>query len=283
MYKTRTTMYEDSNFRTNPFKKNPNTSHTYKTNIVFGSMPIGNPMDISVNALEHIMEADILLVESHREFSRYITMLNNLEVRTHIDLQPGAVIYQYQFESEPGKNDEINSILIHEATANNKKVFVVSDEGQSVFLEPTQSLKYKMIENDIPYTVLPGPFSGIQSVVSSDFFVRQFFFGESLPSISQQGRIDTYKRVIAAGVPAIFLLTAEDSRWCVEELNQYFGADWTADFQMSLTMENESHVYGTLEDILKYIDSVSQLFQYENQEKKFAILLFPNKNIEHTY
>lgn len=283
MYNTRTQMYENANFRTNPFIKNPSTRYTYKTNIVFGSMPIGNPMDISVNVLEHIMEADIILIESHREFSRYITMLNNLQIRTHIDLQPGAVIYQYQFESEPGKNDEVNRTLIHEATVNNKKVFVVSDEGQSVLLEPTQSLKYMMIENGIPYTVLPGPFSGIQSVVSSDFFVRQFFFGESLPSISREGRLRTYNKVSSLGIPVIFLLTAEDSRWCVEEIKEFFGNDWTADFQMSLTMENETHVYGTFDQILNYIDNNQELFKYENQEKKFAILLMPNKNIEHTY
>lgn len=283
MYTTRTPMYQNANFKTNPFVKNPNTSYTYKTNIVFGSMPIGNPMDISVNVLEHIMEADIILIESHREFSRYITMLNNLQIRTHIDLQPGAVIYQYQFESEPGKNDEVNKTLIHEATINNKRVFVVSDEGQSVFLEPTQSLKYKMIEAGIPYTVLPGPFSGIQSIVSSDFFVRQFFFGESLPSISREGRLATYSKVAGLGIPVVFLLTAEDSRWCVEEIKEFFGDNWTADFQMSLTMENETHVYGTFDQILKYIDSNQELFRYENQEKKFAILVMPNKNIEHTY
>ncbi len=276
-------MYENANFKTNPFVKNPNTSYTYKTNIVFGSMPIGNPMDISVNVLEHIMEADILLIESHREFSRYLTMLNNLNIRTNIDLQPGATIYQYQFESEPGKNDEINKILMHEATENNKKIFVVSDEGQSVLLEPTQSLKFLLVDSGVPYTVLPGPFSGIQSVVSSKFFVRQFLFGEVLPSINATARVVAYLRAINMAVPTVFLLTADTARWCVEEIKQFFGEKWTADFQMSLTMENEKHVYGNFDEILEYIDANPALFEGADQDRKFAILLYPDESIQNIY
>jgi hypothetical protein len=75
--------------------------------------------------------------------------------------------------------------------------------------------------------------------------------------------------------PAIFLLTAVHSKECIEEMAEYFDDDWMFDFSMSLTMMNEKHVYGSAQDILEYIDSNSHLFQSDNQEKKFSVLVSP--------
>ena len=285
-------MYTDGNYHNNPFIKNPNNNElVFKTNIVFGSLPIGNPADISINAIEHIMDADILLVESHREFARLsvrddseqqLKRANSLHCRTEVDLQPGATIYQYQLESNPSKASEINKIII-DAARNGKNIFVVSDEGSSVFLEPANLLKQELVGLKIPYTSLPGPFSGISAVTTSDFFVRQFFFGESLPSIPKEKRQEVYSRVSKLAVPTVFLLTAVDARWCVSELAEHLGDKWVADFQMSLTMKNEKHVYGTFQEILNYIDERSDLFMWDDQEKKFAILLYPDESLQISY
>lgn len=282
MYESNTKPFVFSDFRTNPFVKNPNKGTSFKTNIVFGSLPIGNPADISLNVIEHIMEADVILVESHREFSRLMTRVNELKLRTVVDLQPGAVIYQFQFENDIEKANEVSETLI-EASQNGKNVFIVSDEGSSVFLEPAQYFKKSLVERKIPYTVLPGPFSGISAITTSDFFIRQFFFGESLPGISQEQRKEVYSRMTKLGMPTVFLLTAVDARWCISELKEYLGDGWVADFQMSLTMENEKHIYGTFSEIIAYIDKNSHLFQKDDQDKKFSVVLYPDENMQILY
>lgn len=281
MYDINTAMYENGTSASNPFIKH-NSGHTFFTNFVFGSLPIGNPADISLNVIEHIMDADIILVESHREFARLLTRVNALNLRTRIDLQPGATIYQYQYESDPQKIENINSILISEARSG-KNIFVVSDEGCSVFLEPAGTLKNRLIYENIEYSVLPGPFSGFSAITNTDFKIRQFLFGESLPAIPKEARIETYNRMKIMSTPTVFLLTAIDARWCIQELSEYFSEDWAMDLQMSLTMKNETHTYGSPEKILEYIDSNIELFKSDNQEKKFAVLLYPDKQLQINY
>jgi len=275
--------FSKADYKTNPFIKNPNKNTSFKTNIVFGSLPIGDPADISLNVLEHISDADILLVESHREFSRLLTRVNDLRLRIGVDIQPSAVIYQHQLESPPERGEKIYRHLIDEAQIHNKKVFVVSDEGCSVFLEPGQLLKLMLVAQNIPYTVLPGPFSGFSSIVNSDFFIRQFFFAESLPAISKEARLKTYEKMKVLYLPTVFLLTAVDARWCIQELSEHFSEGWTMDFQMSLTMENEKHVYGNAVEILRYIDDNIYLFKHDNQQKKFAVLLYPDEDLQVKY
>lgn len=281
--KVNTQPYDKGTYKTNPFIPNPNENTSFKTNIVFASLPIGNPGDISVNVIEHIQSADIILVESHREFARLITRLNDLRYRVDIDIQPSATIYQCQYESEPGRDERIYLHLINEAQSHGRKVLVCSDEGSSVFLEPGQKLKDMLVRDGIPYTVLPGPFSGFSSVTNSDFFVRQFFFGESLPAIPKEARLETYKRMHAMASPTVFLLTAVDARWCIEELYENFPENWTLDFQMSLTMDHEKHVYGSFDQILEYIDYNTEIFQSDDQQKKFAVLLFPDESLQIVY
>lgn len=281
MYDINTAMYDSGTSRSNPFVSH-NGESTFLSNVVFGSLPIGNPADISLNVIEHIMDADIILVESHREFARLITRLNALNLRTRIDLQPGATIYQYQYESDPQKIESVNGILVSEAKSG-KNIFVVSDEGCSVFLEPALSLKNRLIHERIRYSVLPGPFSGFSAITNTDFKIRQFLFGESLPAIPKEARIETYHRMRVMATPTVFLLTAVDARWCIQELCKYFPEGWTMDLQMSLTMKNETHTYGSPEEILDYIDRNIRLFASDNQEKKFAVLLYPDKQLQINY
>lgn len=283
MYNSNTKPYTLGNFKTNPFIRNPNKDElVFKTNIVFGSLPIGNPADISLNVIEHILEADIILVESNREFSRLITRVNDLMLRTNVDLQPGASIYQYQYESEPGKADGINSFLLSQAKEG-KNIFVVSDEGCSVFLEPAQDLKQSLVAEKISYTVLPGPFSGFSAITNTDFPITQFFFGESLPALPAEARKETYRKMKVLLAPTVFLLTAVDARWCISELSEHFLDGWTLDFQMSLTMGHETHIYGTAADIIDYIDSNAYLFDTDTQLKKFSVVLYPDKNLQTQY
>lgn len=270
---------EAKNFTENPFIKNPDPDeNVFRHNIVFGAVPIGNPADISINLADHIMDADIILVESHREFSRLITRVNSLTTRFRFDLQPGAVIYQYQLESPLEKIKEINNILIDEARRG-KKILIVSDEGSSVFLEPGVMFKSEVIKNNLPYQVLAGPNAGISSVTNSNFIIREFIFGESLPSISHEKRMTLFEKINLIRIPVVFLLTAVDSKECIESMIGYFDNDqWQLDFAISLSMKDETHIYGSVSDILKYIDNNDEIFLFDNQDKKFAVVLYPVKN-----
>ncbi len=270
---------EAKDFTENPFIKNPKRDeNVFRHNIVFGSVPIGNPADMSINVADHIMEADIILVESHREFSRLITRVNDLTTRFRFDLQPGAVIYQYQLESPPEKVKEVNRILLEEAKRG-KKILVVSDEGSSVFLEPGVMFKSEVIMNNLPYQVLAGPNAGISSVTNSKFIIREFMFGQSLPSLSIEERKSLFEKIKLMRIPTVFLLTAVDSKDCIESMIGYFDNDqWSLDYAISLSMKDETHIYGSVSEILEYINNNNEMFLFDNQDKKFAVVIYPLKN-----
>lgn len=270
---------EAKDFTENPFIKNPDPDeNVFRHNVVFGSVPIGNPADISINLADHIMEADIILVESHREFSRLITRINDLTTRFRFDLQPGAVIYQYQLESPPEKVKEVNDILIAEARRG-KKILVVSDEGSSVFLEPGSMFKSELVKNNLNYQVLAGPNAAISAVTNSNFIIREFMFGQSLPAIPRSERGAFFEKIKLFNYPAIFLLTAVDAKDCISSMIGYFDNDgWKLDFAISLSMKNETHIYGSVADILKYIDDNNEIFLFDNQDKKFSVIVYPTNS-----
>lgn len=247
----------------------------FRQNVVFGTVPIGDPADATLNLIEHIRRADIIVVENHVEFSRLLTHINQSPLSRNILVKPKAVIYQFDLHSNAEKRDYIIKELLEKAKT--KKILVVSDEGSSVFLEPGNWLKSELVNNNMGFQILPGPVSAVQSVLSSTSNFDMFAFGSSLAAIPIKNRKRVFDRVLSYGAPTVFLLTAKDSKNCLESIRDYFGNDWTGDFSINLTMTTERHIRGTFDEIISFIDSNPNIFKFDTEHKKFAILILPNK------
>jgi 16S rRNA C1402 (ribose-2'-O) methylase RsmI len=247
----------------------------FRENVVFGSLPIGNILDISMNMVEHIKKADIILVESHREFARLLSGVHLFPVTRVLDLNTSAVIYQYDLHSDIDHTNKINDVLLEKSK--NNKILVVSDEGSSLFLEPGCILKSRLIEHGIPYQVISGPNSAITSVTNTSRNVSEFYFGSSLAGVPVEQRDSVFEKIKTVKVPAVFLLTAVDTKPCVEQIQNFFGDSWTGDLSMNLSMSTEKHIEGNFSDILKYIDDNPAYFAIDEEHKKFAIVIFPDR------
>lgn len=248
--------------------------NTFYNNVVFGSVPIGNAADISINTIDHIMWSDIILVESHRQFSRLITEVNALRLHTVADISPEAVIYQYQLESGEQKIDDVNEVILREAK-NNKKIFIVSDEGSALFLEPMSKLKNIFSENGIKYSILPGPNSVISAIVSGKQNVNEFYFAGNFPWISNERKLEIFKHVNALRTPTVFILKAVGVPDYVSELKDNFQNGWAIDFALNLSMKDETHVQGSWQHVMSFIDNNKDLWEHEDEVKKVIITLFP--------
>jgi 16S rRNA C1402 (ribose-2'-O) methylase RsmI len=189
------------------------------------------------------------------------------------DTQTYATIYQYDLHSDQNNIDEINRILLEESKT--KKILVLSDEGSSIFLEPASELKSLLNKKNIPFQYIPGPNSVITGICVSRSIVTDFYFGGSLPPISKKKRLELFKKIKDNNLPTIFLLTAVDSRDCVEDVMNFFGDGWNVEFLMNLTMETEKTMLGSFRDILAYIDNNSSYFERDEPHKKFAMNVFP--------
>lgn len=251
----------------------------FRENVVFGCLPIGNPLDLSYNMVAHIREADVIIVETHEQFSRLLTefrqsflsygpMMNYGSI-----LQTNADIYQYNLDSSPEKVLKVNEFVAN--NHRNKKILIVSDEGSSIFLEPGCTLKHELEYRKIPYQVISGPNSMVSTLVSSSKNTNEFYFGCVLSSIKKDKRKDIFEKIKSLNIPAIFLLTGRDARESVQDLYNVFENDYSAELSINLSMFSEKHIRGSFTKLLNYIDQNSERFSRDREKDKYSIIIYP--------
>jgi 16S rRNA C1402 (ribose-2'-O) methylase RsmI len=247
--------------------------NVFRENIVFGCLPIGNPADLSFNMVAHLHQADILIVESHEQFSRLLTEFRQSSLSNGIVLRTNADIYQYDLDSGISAISRINQIVMENYLT--KKILIVSDEGSSVFLEPACTLKSELSNAEIPFQVISGPNSMVTTLLSSDRSTNEFYFGCGISAIRKDRRSDIFEKIKNLGIPAVFLLTGVESRESIEDLQSAFGNYYYADFSINLSMYTEEHVRGSFTDILNYIDYNSDRFSRDTEVDKYSIIIYP--------
>lgn len=247
--------------------------NVFRENIVFGCLPIGNPADLSLNMIAHIGQADILIVESHEQFSRLLSEVRGSTLSNGIDIKTHADIFQYDLDSGAEAMRRINQIVIDNYKA--KKILVVSDEGSSIFLEPACTLKMDLINKQIPYQVISGPNSMVSTVLSADMTINEFYFGCGVSAIKKDRRPDVFEKIKSLGIPAVFLLTGQDAKESMEDLESVFGNHYHVDFSINLSMVTEEHVRGSFADSLNYINDNAERFSRDTERDKYSVIVFP--------
>ena len=120
--------------------------------------PIGNLGDISRRAIEVLEKSDLVLCEDTR-YSR--NLLLHLKIR-----KPLISLHRF---NERSRQDRIIQVLKEGQT-----VSVISDAGTPCVNDPGGRLVERCIEEDLPFTAVPGACSYIQALVLSGFDTRRF-------------------------------------------------------------------------------------------------------------
>jgi 16S rRNA C1402 (ribose-2'-O) methylase RsmI len=252
-------------------------SNVFRHSIAFGSMPIGNPADISINMIEHINRADVLVIENHRQFAMIVETVNRLKLMTHADISPSAIIYQYQLENGQHHIDYINQRVVQEAETG-KKILIISDEGASIFLEPMSQLKEHFDNRGLDYYFIPGPNSVISAVVSGTENVHQFYFGGNYQWVNDEDKQIAFKMINDFKKPVVFILTAQGTPEYVQEILQNINIECLFDFGINLSMEDEFHLEVNDKNIVKdFIQSNPDMWEKDDDKKKCIITIHPRK------
>jgi 16S rRNA (cytidine1402-2'-O)-methyltransferase len=122
--------------------------------------PIGNLQDITLRALECLKEADLIAVENI-EHSR--------KLLSHYGIGTPLISYR---ESNRGKKSRI----ILERLRQGAKVVLISDAGMPAISDPGYYLVHLLLEEKIPFTVLPGPSAALTALIISGYPVKRFVF-----------------------------------------------------------------------------------------------------------
>ena len=131
----------------------------------FVATPIGNLADVSLRALAVLAAADIVYAEDTRHTRRLLDRYG-LKCRT-------ASYHDHN------KAQAVPQII--ERLKDGQKVAIVSDAGMPCISDPGFSLARRLLEEEMPWTVIPGPSSTLSALVLSGFSPDRFLFVGYLP------------------------------------------------------------------------------------------------------
>lgn len=156
-------------------RSKPNKSMEEKNQIEKGKLyivgtPIGNLKDITLRALDVLEKVDIILAEDTRQT---LKLLNYYEISNKL-------ISYHKFNEKEKLNEIVNMLKAGNSMA------LVSDAGMPILSDPGQPLVMKLVENDVPIEVVPGPTALTTAIVYSNISTETFVFEGFLPVNSRR-------------------------------------------------------------------------------------------------
>lgn len=127
--------------------------------------PIGNLSDITFRAVETLRDCDYVLCEDTR---------HSLHLLNHYEIKKPLFSY-HQF------NERSKITLLLRDLHQGKKIALISDAGTPVISDPGFTLIDACIQENIPFTALPGPSALIDALVCSGLTPIPFQFLGFLP------------------------------------------------------------------------------------------------------
>ncbi|MGI5842008.1 MAG: 16S rRNA (cytidine(1402)-2'-O)-methyltransferase [Christensenellales bacterium] len=170
-------------------------------------LPIGNLKDITLRALETLQSVDFIACEDTR---KTLILLNHYSIKK-------PLIAYHKF-NEQQKSEEIVKLLLQGKTG-----ALVSDSGMPLISDPGQILISKLIENNLKYTVIPGPTASISALVLSGLSLQAFCFLGFLPE-KQSARkklLNIYKNLPST---LVFYISPHSLEKDIAAIYEIFGA-----------------------------------------------------------
>ena len=127
--------------------------------------PIGNLADFSQHAISVLRACDLILCEDTRH-SRTLLQHHRID-------RPLLAFHQF--------NEKSMEERVLRQLKEGRSIALISDAGTPLISDPGHALVRACIENDLPFTAIPGPCSIIQALVLSGFDSEHFQFIGFLP------------------------------------------------------------------------------------------------------
>jgi len=159
--------------------------------LTVGAVHIGNPMDMSPNIINSIINHDVIAVENIDIFNE---LLDNLNIKTKAHIEE---IGSYQ--------DKEIMLKIIEMLKNNKNVLLLPDRGTASFHDPGDIIVNYASQIGIKVTSIPGPNCLIPSIVISGLGIDKFIYGSR--TSDKEERVKFLTKYKDMELPIAFLST----------------------------------------------------------------------------
>ncbi len=218
--------------------------------IYFVPTPIGNREDITLRAIEVLKEADLITCEDTRH-SR--PLLEHYGVA-----KPVIALHEH---NEIKKTPE----LIEKAL-DGSDIAVITDAGMPAVSDPGYRLLRACIENELEYTVLPGPSAILTALVGSGFPVHAFYYGGFLP-VKKGKRGKALTAAAESGDTAIFFESPHRILSTLEIISKSH-PDQSVCIARELTKKFETYHRGTAKEMFEH-------FSHHKAKGEIVFLIAP--------
>ncbi len=195
------------------------------------SIPIGNPDDITLRAINMLSVCDIVVCEEYKEATKLLR---------HLKLSKELIKYN--------EHSDYNDLLdITDKLQNGQRLALISDCGTPLLADPGLDLIRACIKNNIELEIVPGVTSVITALVRSGFPADEFVFAGFLGRTDQER--DKKLKELANENRTVILLETPYRMKVLLEAAQRVIPDRRAYLGMNLTHSFETHHYGTFKEL----------------------------------
>ena len=198
--------------------------------------PIGNLEDITLRALSVLRGVDFILCEDTR---------HSLKLLTHFDIKKPLTSY-HKFNERSACDGVVDRLAAGESGA------LISDAGTPLISDPGQILTSRLIEENLPYTVLPGANAFVPALLLSGFSAERFTFYGFLPKKSGK-RAQEIARLAEREETVIFYVSPHELRQVLLEFDRQEPNRELA-LSKELTKVHETTLRGSAREILSRLE-----------------------------
>lgn len=211
-------------------------SHVLKM-LNFVSTPIGNLNDISLRAIDVIKSSDYLYAEDTRNVKKLLDFIN----------------VKISCKSFHEHNEQKVMLNILKQAKNSKVISIVSDAGTPSISDPGYKLITKCIEENIKYTLIPGPSSVISAMVMSGLPSNRFAFYGFVPRKIQDKK-KFFEDLNEETKTSIIFESSKRIYDTLKNLADYLNSDRKVSICKEMTKIHENVIRGKASEIFKFVE-----------------------------
>lgn len=208
--------------------------------------PIGNMGDISSRAVEILSSVDYIACEDTRVTG---ILLKNLGIEEH-------KLISYHEHNKASKGQELVDLL-----KQGFNVAQVSDAGMPAISDPGEDLVKLCIEQDVEFTVVPGPVAAITALVLSGISTRRYHYEGFLPNSGSERR-KRLKELPKYDETIVLYEAPHRLRKLVSELKEEGFGPSRAAFCRELTKKYEEVLRMTIDEAEAYYEQTEPRGEY---------------------
>lgn len=201
------------------------------------AMPIGNPRDITLRAMDILGQVSLIACEDTRSAKEALAALG---------IRPPRLLSYFEH------NEEFRSTQVVEVLKAGQSVALISEAGTPTISDPGFRLVRACVEAGVPIVPLPGPCAAVTAISASGLPTDRFLFVGFPPK--KGGKFQRFlERWLMPGVTTVFYVPA---RKLEELLTGVAGRTPTADVVVAreLTKTYEEFLRGKPSELLSHLE-----------------------------